>query len=47
VKDKISYPCKTTDKIIVSYILIFMFLGIRIGKKDWELNGSKYCLNPI
>jgi hypothetical protein len=28
VKDRVSHPYKTTDKIIVLYILIFTFLEI-------------------
>jgi hypothetical protein len=30
VSDQVSHPCKTTDKIIVLYILIFIFLDNKL-----------------
>ena len=36
VSEQVSHPCKTTDTIIVLYILIFMFLDI-------ELEDKRFC----
>ena len=44
VKDQVSYPYKTTSKIIFPYILDFTYLD---SEMDSRLNGSKHFLNLI
>jgi hypothetical protein len=44
VRDQVSNPCKTRDKIIVMYILIFKRLE---SKWEDELNDNKHLLNLI
>jgi hypothetical protein len=49
VRDQILHPYKTTGKITVLYIVIFMFFFLRgdMKVKDSELNGSKHSPNLI
>jgi len=46
-RDQVSYPYKTTGKIIVLYILIFTILEAMWKTKDFALNYSKYSLPAI
>jgi hypothetical protein len=45
IRDQVSHPYKTTDKIIVLYY--FQFTGRRWEEKYSELNGSKHSLSLI
>jgi hypothetical protein len=48
VRDQVSHPHSTTDKITVLYILIFSFFLIWDGKtRDFGLNSSEYSPNLI
>jgi hypothetical protein len=48
VRDQVSHPCKTAGKILISYILIFVFLdSMTEDEKDSRLNGSWHSLNLI
>ena len=47
MSDQVSHPYKTTGKIIVLYILIFIFLITNCKTKDSTLNDSKHSLTSI
>jgi hypothetical protein len=47
VRDQISHPYKTTSKIVVVYILIFMFLDMDGKMKDSELRCNRHSLNLV
>jgi hypothetical protein len=47
VREQVSRPYKTTDKIIVLHIIIFMFQTADEKKKGSGLTGSKHYLNSI
>jgi hypothetical protein len=48
VRDQVSHPYRTTGKIILFYIVIFMFLKTADEKpKGTGLNGRKHYLNSI
>jgi hypothetical protein len=44
MKDQVSYPYKTTGKIIFLYTLIFIFLDIKLEDKMLQKNRNKHCL---
>ena len=45
VSDQVSHPHKTTGKIVVLYILVFIFLDSNL--EDFALNVSKHFLTSI
>ena len=46
--DQVSHPYKTTGKIIVLYVIIFIFSYRKLaGKKDSAPNDSEHCLTSI
>ena len=48
VKDQVSHPYKTTDKIIFLYILIFKFLGRKLeDKRLQKILNSFFCLQAV
>jgi hypothetical protein len=47
VRDQVSVPYKTTDKIIVQYILILKFFWLQYGRQDSALNDSKHSLTSV
>ena len=47
VTDHVSHPYTTTNKIIVLYIIIFIFLDINWKTKDSAPNDSKLSLNNL
>jgi hypothetical protein len=47
VRDQVSHPHSTTDKITFLYILIFMFFDMRRQDRRFGLNNSKHSLNLI
>jgi hypothetical protein len=47
VNDQVWHPYKTTDKIIVLYILILKFLVNKLEDNDSAPNDSKHSLTSI
>jgi len=47
VRDQASHPYKTTGRITVLYVLIFIFFGVANWKTDSALNDSKHTLHWI
>jgi len=47
VRDLVSHPYKTTGKIVVVCILIFMFLGSKREDRTSGLNSSMHSLNSV
>jgi hypothetical protein len=47
VRDQVSHPYKTTGKIIILYILIFIFLIENWKTKDFVPNDSKHSLKSV
>jgi hypothetical protein len=45
VRDKLSHPYKITGKIIIPFILIFIFLDSKWEDNDSGLNGSRHSQN--
>jgi hypothetical protein len=47
VRDRVSNPRKTAEKIIVIYILVFVFLEANGKVTVYGLNGSRHSLNLL
>jgi hypothetical protein len=47
VRDKVSNPCKTAEKIIVIYILVLVFLKVNGKVTINGMNGSRHSLNLL
>jgi hypothetical protein len=47
VRDQLSHPTRTRDKIIVLYILIFMFLNRRQKVLDWMVASITRLQSPL
>ena len=45
VRDQVSHPCKTTGRIILPCIIIFMLLNNKLKDKMFWANGCKHSLN--
>ena len=44
VTDQVSHPCRTTGKIIMTWILFVVFLDIKVEDKNSAPNDSMLCL---
>jgi len=47
ITDHVLHPYRTRDKIIVSYILIFMFLDMKLEAKDSGSNLNTNSLSSV